>query len=190
MIDQPVQEKELIDRARQGDRKAFGSLIDLYWKLIYKLAYKLCGDLNDADDLTQETFIAAFRRLGEFKQKSRFTTWLYRIAVNLQRNCGRHWRKLQFISLDVPQEDEEGGEINAQFEDKKQSLEELETAALIKEALAVLSPEVRTVIVLRYLEGYTLEEIAEICKIPSNTVSTRIFRGLDQLRKYFKEREM
>jgi RNA polymerase sigma-70 factor (ECF subfamily) len=167
----------------------FEVLYARYEKAIFNLIYRMVGDFEDATDLTSQTFLHALRAYGRFRGEAQAYTWLYRIAVNL---CKNHFRKrdrearFQMVSLDAPIM-ADGEEVERDIEDLTQSPERLmegqELQMVIQEAIMALSPDLRTVILLRDVQGLSYQEIAEITKCSVEAVKSRIFRARGHLRR-------
>ncbi len=167
----------------------FEALYERYEKAIFNLVYRLVGDFEDATDLTSQTFLHALRAYDRFRGDAQAYTWLYRIAVNL---CKNHFRKrdrearFQLISIDAPI-NADGDEVEREIVDDSQSPERLmvgkELQEKIQEAIMNLSEDLRTVILLRDVQGLSYQEIADITKCSVEAVKSRIFRARGHLRK-------
>jgi len=193
----PLSERELVRRAKEGDEKAFTELIQRYEKRIYNLAFRMLQNSEDAADALQETFLRAFRHLKKFKEKSSFYTWLYRIALNVSlRKLRKRTREERRISIDTigegriaaRAEGSNGGEIpdyefSLEAEVKRQKV--IET---VRNALAEIPPEWRSVVILRDMEGLSNEEVAEVLKISVPAVKSRLHRGRVLLRNILAEK--
>lgn len=180
-------EEKLIELSQQGDLDAFEELIIKYEKKIYVIAYRFMGNEHDAKDLTQETFIKAFNNIKKFRQESSFSTWICRIANNSCIDELRKKKRRPIDSLDEKIELNEGS-ISKQVKDERPTPEEAyETGELnqyLQKILNELNESSRMVVVLRDIEGYSYEEIAEITDVSLGTVKSRLYRA----RKELKER--
>jgi RNA polymerase sigma-70 factor, ECF subfamily len=175
-------EAEIITRVLNGDRQAYALLVDEYKNKIYILAFRMTNNREDADDLTQEIFIRAYKNLWRFNLKKKFFTWLYTISINLIRN---HLKKAKIDKL-----------LN-QTNNIKYSAEENKSAEAvliasyeadsINSALAVLEYEARAMIIMKYQQELSLEEIAEITGKSISAVKMTIYRGLDKLKDIIKK---
>jgi RNA polymerase sigma-70 factor (ECF subfamily) len=161
----------------------FRELYELYKDRVYNVCYRITGNPSDALDAAQETFGILFRKLREFRFESKFSSWVYRIAVNASIDLKRRSRKL--ASLDALQESAEG---EGRFDPTDERLEmpmhaasrhELECE--VQRAIASLSPKLRTITVLRYIENQSYEQIAETLQISLGTVKSRLARAHDML---------
>lgn len=181
--------RQIIDRALAGDQKAFEEIIEEYHERIYHFIYKMVRDSAQAQDLTQVTFIKAFRALASFNSEYAFSTWLYKIAAN---NCIDFFRKkkLRTYSLDAPIQGKDG-ELQRDYPDFEQNPEnELisrERDMHIEEAINSLPEKYRVAILLRHTMDKSYEEIAEELSLPLGTVKVRIFRAREMLKKKLKE---
>jgi len=164
----------------------FREVYELYKDRVYNVCYRITGNPSDALDAAQETFGILFRKLGEFRFESKFSSWVYRIAVNASIDLKRRSRARSFASLDALQEVGDGE--TARFDPSDEKLEmpihaasrhELERE--VQRAISGLSPKLRTITVLRYIESQSYEQIAETLQIPLGTVKSRLARAHDML---------
>jgi len=183
-------ESRIISAAKKGNIDAFDELIRKYAKEIYNLCYRLCGNFTEAEDLSQNVLLRAVQSIINFKQESSLSTWLHRIAVNLWIDTLRQQKNIKYIYIDDPVQLGDN-EFKREFSDYKfipeKDMENKELEEIIKKSLDILTSEQRVAIVLKYIEGKSLEEIAEICKCPIGTVSARLTRGIKVMRKLLKE---
>jgi RNA polymerase sigma-70 factor (ECF subfamily) len=171
---------DLVDRARAGDTDAFRELVDRHSRIMFKTAYRLTGNEADADDLVQEAFLRAYRKLDRFDGRSQFSTWLYRITVNcgmdLMRKKSRRSARatmdegfvLDTVATDDPRPDRLAlsGEIGRAVEG----------------VLETLSPMERAAFVLRHFEGRSIAEIGGLLGARSSATKHAIFRAVKKLR--------
>jgi len=173
-----VTDEELVRLARGGDTGAFGKLMERYQNKIYRLGRRMTQTDEDAEDVLQESFIKAFKSLGGFKGRSKFSTWLYRITVNLALMKLRR-KKLDTVSLDEPVATEEGSvqrDIEDDALDPLERLIETESLETLDLAVADLPPGYRAVFVLRHVEELSTEETARILRISVPAVKSRLHR--------------
>jgi len=184
-------EAQFLERLKSGDATAFNRLVEDRHGDIYALLVRLTDDAEEARDLTQETFLQAFRNIEGFRGDADLRTWLYRIAVNQARNRWRWWkrrRRDRTVSLDAPASDERDAPLSAGIRDdgardpEQQALAREREAALLS-ALRTLSRTYREVIVLRDIEGLSYEEVAVALELNIGTVKSRLSRGRDELRR-------
>ena len=176
-------DEELVARSRTGDLDSFNQLVLRWERPIYALAYRTIGREEDARDLCQETFLRAFRALPGFRGQAKFSSWLYRIALNLCRDWIRRERRAPVVQ---PPEDVDLIEMAAAAE-PSESIEDLvarkEISAAVARVMAALPEEQRTAILLKEYHGLTFQEIADMQDCPLSTVKTRLYQGLSVLRR-------
>lgn len=178
-------EATLIAKSQQGDVEAFGELVSIYEKQVYTVAYRFMGNPEDASDLTQEAFVRAFRAISRFRGEASFKTWIYHIVANVCRDELRKRKKQAVVSLDAPIVTDDGY-ITREQEDwslaPERVYESIELQETIQQLLNQLIPEYRQVLVLREIQGFTYEEIANILECSLGTVKSRINRARKALR--------
>jgi RNA polymerase sigma-70 factor (ECF subfamily) len=188
--ERPSAEAQFLELLRAGDAEAFSRLVEDRTGDIYALLYRLTEDPEEARDLTQETFLQAFRSIAHFRGDADLRTWLYRIAVNQARNRWRWWRRRRrgvTISLDEPARDSEQP-LSARLRDERACDPERQTLAHEREdaivaALATIARPYREAVVLRDIEGLSYEEVATALEISVGTVKSRLSRGRQELRR-------
>lgn len=179
----------LVQAILRGDQDAFRQLVERYQRSVYNITWRMVRNDEDARDLTQETFIRVFRGLGTYDQTRTFSTWLFRIATNL---CIDHHRKkkMRTVSIDGSQIGDETREPMAlpDHGPRPDRLHEVTNLAeRIDTFLERLSPAYRAVLVLRYREQLSYEEMAEVLDIPLGTVKARLHRAHRHLRDLMEE---
>jgi len=176
-------DEELVARSIGGDSESFNELVLRWERPIYALAYRTIGREEDARDVCQETFLRAFRALPGFRGQAKFSSWLYRIALNLCRDWIRRERRAPVVQ---PPEDVDVMEL-ADASEPSESIEDLvarkDLSRAVEKAMALLPDEQRTAIVLKEYHGLTFQEIAELLGCPLSTVKTRLYQGLTVLRR-------
>ncbi|MCW2277455.1 sigma-70 family RNA polymerase sigma factor [Heliophilum fasciatum] len=176
----------LVQQAQQGNTAAFEQLVVRYQHQVYALSYSLAGNYADAQDLAQETFVKAYGALGSFRLEADFGTWLHRIAVNTWINMQRKMKRTSALSLDEPLtlgSGEVQRELAATAENPEEILESKEFQSTVRHALMQLSEEHRAVLVLREVQGYSYEEVAQILDCTLGTVKSRINRARQALKE-------
>ena len=168
---------QLVEECLRGERKAFETIVDKYEKPLFNAAFRILGNVADAEEVTQVAFIKAFEGLGTFRKGSKFFSWLYRIAVNESLNF-RRARKMH-----DPIDDDSG----AKPETPETIYAQRELQAGIQRALNKLTDEYRVVIVLRHFQDCSYEEMSEILGIPAKRVKSRLFSARQQLRNLLPE---
>lgn len=175
------EETVLIRRCLEGDRSAFDTLVSGCYRGIYNMLYQMTGSREDASDLTQETFVRAYSRLDSFELGRPFLAWVRRIATNI---CIDYRRRQKAPSLSLDQAAESGREIAdaASSVSPAEQLEASDQAVRVMAAVQRLPDNQRTVVVLRHVEGMTLEEIARALRMPLGTVKVNLFRARQRVR--------
>ena len=170
-----------------GDVESFNQLIKRWERPIYALAYRTLGREEDARDVCQETFLRAYRAINGFKGQAKFSSWLYRIALNLCRDWLRKQRRQPVVQMP------EDGDI-IELASERGPVESIETLVARKElgravavAMAALPEEQRTAIVLKEYHGLTFQEIADMQGCPLSTVKTRLYQGLSIVRRQLEQ---
>ncbi|WP_312046286.1 sigma-70 family RNA polymerase sigma factor [Anaerotignum sp.] len=178
--------KQLISRAKQGDMTAFERLVEQHEKIVYNVTLRMMNHSEDAKDISQEVWIKAYRSIENFDERSAFSTWIYRIAVNTCIDEMRKRKGKQCFSLDNELEDDEGSwkqEIADNGDTPEESLMRKEMKSEIVTALETISEDYKTVFVLRDMQGLSYEEIAEITGLALGTVKSRISRARNNLKE-------
>lgn len=178
-------ERELVQRAKAGDHAAFSQLVSAYEGKIYNLALRYLGNSEDAMDASQEIFLRMFRFLSGFQEDSSFSTWLYRIGVNVCKDLLSRRTKRAEQPLEIPDEEDDSrpAEIPDGRYDPERILEESELRQTLTDAIAQLPDQQREMIVLRDIQGLSYEEIGQTLCLEAGTVKSRLFRARESLRK-------
>lgn len=183
-------DEELVARATAGDLDSFNQLVARWERPIYALAYRTLGREEDARDVSQEAFMRAYRGLKGFKGEAKFSSWLYRITLNLCRDWMRRERRAPLVA--VP-EGVDPTELADQRASPMESVEELvarrEMSDAVAKAMAELPEEQRSAILLKEYHGLTFQEIADMLGCPLSTVKTRLYQGLSVLRRRLERRQ-
>ena len=169
-----MDERELIARAKLGDEAAQRALYDAHVDRVYRLAYRMSGSPDLAQDFTQDAFIRAFSRLADFRGESSFSTWLHAIAVSVILNGMRKVKRFREREMDLDDARELGVETREAEPDLKLRL---------RRAIDALPEHGRVVFLMHDLEGYTHEEIGAVLDIPTGTSKARLFRARAVLRE-------
>jgi RNA polymerase sigma factor (sigma-70 family) len=185
----------LIGKAKQGDQNAQGKLVQLWYKRIYNFSYKFFMDHDLAMEVSQKTFISMCRSLQGLQDIARFKSWLYKIAVNYCREEARKTKNSRSLSFDVvwnrEAEDSPKWESSGQrFDNPERQLQQQELSDILQEALFALNDEQREVVIMKEYEGLKFREIAEVLNISENTVKSRMYYGLDGLKKILEKKNI
>jgi RNA polymerase sigma-70 factor (ECF subfamily) len=178
---------KILQRAKEGDSKAFEQIFQLYHRRIYNAVYGMLGDADDAQDVTQDVFMRLHDALPTLRADEAFSTYLYRIALNLCRDRARRKKRVRFQSMDTPRVDSEGDVEPMEFPDLGKLPEELmtndELQKRVRQAVNTLSEDHKAVIVMHHFQGMEVNDIAGILNVPTGTVKSRLARGRDQLHR-------
>jgi len=169
----------------KGDQEAFGEIVELFKDKVFQLCYRMLGNRHEAEDIAQEAFVRAYVNIHSFNQSRKFSTWLYRIATNL---CiDRIRKKKPDYFLDAELAGTEGLTMYSQIASEGKSpdseVETMELQEIVQREILRLPDKYRVVIVLRYIDDLSLNEISEVLEMPLGTVKTRIHRAREALRK-------
>ncbi len=180
-----IQEKELIRRAKAGDEAAFEELVSAYEKKIYNMGLRYTGNQQDALDICQEVFLRLFRFIRQFNEASSFSTWLYRIGINVCKDLLSKKTRRAEQPLEYPDEESDSrpAEVPDDRYDPEKIMEGAELRRTLADAIAQLPAPQREMIILRDVQGLSYEEIGEALCLESGTVKSRLFRARENLRK-------
>jgi len=180
-------DEELVALSMSGDTESFNQLIVRWERPIYALAYRTLGREEEARDVVQETFLRAFRGLKNFRGQAKFSSWIYRIALNLCRDWMRRERRAPIAPTP------EGVDLVelAAEQEPAESIEDLvarhDMSRVVARAMAKLPDEQRMAIILKEYHGMTFQEIADLQSVPLSTVKTRLYQGLSVLRRVLQQ---
>jgi RNA polymerase sigma-70 factor (ECF subfamily) len=182
-----LDDEALIQRISNEDVVAFKELVDRYQASVFNICLGIIGDHHQAEEAAQDTFYQIYRSIGSFRGESKFSTWIYRIAVNLSRNLIRKNKRYRWVkSLDSLWHEEIGEEeiaLATSPDDPERHLEKKERKALIESAVASLPEKQRIAFILNKYEDLTSREISEVLGISINSVEARIHRAKLRLQK-------
>ncbi len=175
----------LVQQAKNGDQTAFAQLVTAYEGKIYNLAYRYLGNQEDAMDASQEVFLRMFRFLEGFQEDSSFSTWLYRIGINVCKDLLSKKTRRAEQPLEYPDEESDSrpAEVPDDRYDPEKIMESAELRRTLSDAIAQLPAPQREMILLRDVQGLSYEEIGEALCLESGTVKSRLFRARENLRK-------
>lgn len=178
-------DQQLVERAQRGDKRAFDLLVIKYQRKLARLLSQFIRDAAEVEDVTQETFIKAYRSLSSFRGDSAFYTWLYRIGINAAKNFlvaqkRRASTTTNEFDIEVAENFEEGSQLR-ELNTPENELMSKQIAQTVHQTLQALPEELRSAITLREIEGLSYEEIASIMSCPTGTVRSRIFRAREAI---------
>jgi RNA polymerase sigma-70 factor (ECF subfamily) len=168
----------LIERCLSGDQDAWSSIVRLYWRKVFNVAYKFVGRHDEAEDLTQDIFLKLFRSLGTFDRRANFSTWLISVSRNL---CIDHYRSVRREREAVNPDVDVVTLARPNADNPHLALERRDRVTLLREALDKLAPTLRTAVMLRDIQELSYQEIADRLHVPEGTVKSRINRGRSEL---------
>ena len=181
----------LVTRCQKADVAAFNEIVSRYKDKIYRYVYRMTGNAEDAEDLTQEVFVRMYTNIAGFRAEARLSTWLFRIAGNLCTDAFRKGKNSRGnLSLDGPVGDAEEHASERDLADMSREPDRLfgrkELGQQIESALAKLPPKLRSAVILHDVEGLAYDEIAQAERVPLGTIKSRIFNARTALREHLK----
>jgi RNA polymerase sigma-70 factor (ECF subfamily) len=165
-----------VERARRGDQEAFRGLVLRHSRNVFRVAYRLTGNEQDAEDVVQETFLKAYRQLGRFESRARFSSWLHRIAANCAYDTLRRRVRQREDAQD------EAPVVPSEAPSAERLVFSAEIQGRLKGAMARLSPSERSAFLLRHHEGLSIEEIGDALGVESSAAKQSIFRAVRKMR--------
>lgn len=177
-------DQELVERAKNGDLKAFDLLVLKYQRRVFRLISRVIKNNSEVEDIAQECFIKAFRAIHQFRGDSAFYTWLYRIAVNTAKNYlfSKGKRPIALSELKKSEDSDSFDMLDAvSNENPEGNMAGLQIAEAVNKAVKKLPDELSTAVILREMDGLSYEEIAEVMNCPIGTVRSRIFRAREAI---------
>lgn len=178
--------EELITKIKAGDIRSFETLVREHSGRVANIIYHILGQTSDIDDLSQEIFIKVFKHIKNFNEKSKFSTWLYRISVNTVWDYLRKRNRRKTVPL-AELEPDEPGRFTAQPEKISKEIQQKELQERLHNLIQELPVKYRTVLILKDIEGFSYNEIAKIMKCSLGTVESRLFRARAALRDKIKK---
>jgi RNA polymerase sigma-70 factor, ECF subfamily len=177
-----TEETELVKRALDGEKKAFGEIVNRYRKMVARTVKGMLGDSVFAEDIGQEVFIKLYYSLSEFRGEAKLSTYIQKIAVNLTLNEIK--RRKRFFSMFSQKGNNEMYEFEVADHDHE---ERREASEMVNKALMSIDPKFRIIVTMRMLQGYSTKETAEILDLPIGTVLSRLSRAQEQLRNILEK---
>ncbi len=172
-------ESDWVVASQHGDNRAFNQLVLKWEKSIYNLTLRMLHDPDEAEDTTQEVFLAAFRNIRRFRKDAKFSTWLYRIAVNHCLSRLRRRPQGVHFSLDAEKSADRVVSRLPSHESHEKEILSAERQSHVRAALQFLQPEHRAVLELKFFQDLTFEEIAAVVEAPVSTIKSRLYAGLE-----------
>lgn len=190
-----VHSDPLIVRAKTGDQVAQGKLVQLWYKRIYNFGFKFFLDHDLAMEVSQKTFISMCKNLPNLQDAARFKPWLYKIAVNYCREEARKRKGNRALPFDLvwnmnAEESPRWESSGQRFDNPERQLQQAELSEILQQALLELSEEQREIVIMKEYEGLKFREIADVLNISENTVKSRMYYGLDGLKKILAKKNI
>lgn len=190
-----LEEEILVKKSKEGDFEAFEELVNSHEKNVYNIAWNMLRNQEDAEEVLQETFIKAYNKLNQFEGRSKFSTWLYRIATNESLMMIRKKNPIQPVYLDEPVDDGYRAKIRRELIDWKENPQDIYLKKELREKIDyiiyTLPEDYRSVFVLRDIQGFSGEKVSEILSITLPAVKARLHRARlyarEILNDYFKQ---
>jgi RNA polymerase sigma-70 factor, ECF subfamily len=175
-------DREIVAKCVRGDRGAFDVLVEKYYKQIYNLAYRFVGDSEEANDLAQEVFAAAYQNLKKFRGEAKFSTWLFQIATNRGKNRFKYLKRRGYYANKGPANGEEDRDsLERAIPDLSTNPETIlagkQIQKIVQDAINDLDADHKEIVILRDIEGFSYEEIARVLDIPEGTAKSRVHRA-------------
>lgn len=172
-----------VQRAKQGDQAAFEAIFQRYERQIYSFIYRMMGDSDDANDLTQDCFVKAFRALGRTSEDLNISAWLHRIASNACLDVLRRRQRLRWLPWDAPKHDHLL--VSTPIDDPERSAISQETRVTVQRVLDRMSHRHRLALILREYEGLSCEEIGDVMGLSRSAVKSMLFRAREEFRRVY-----
>jgi RNA polymerase sigma-70 factor (ECF subfamily) len=181
----PLASNELIERCLNGDQDAWETIVKLYWRKVFNVAYKFVGRHDLAEDLTQDVFLKLYKSLDTFDRRANFQTWLISVSRNL---CIDHYRSVR-KERELVNRDVDASDLSPVSHDTSADtrLEQRDRVLLLRHALDRLAPTLRTAVMLRDIQELSYQEIADQLRLPEGTVKSRINRGRTELARQIQK---
>ena len=190
-------ERRLIRRLKARDESAFREMVSAYQEQVYNLVFRMLGNHEEAEDLSQDVFVTVFKSIDKFRGDSKLSTWLYRIAANQCKNRYKYLARRQFHAakpLDELSERDAAGRdggpvmsLQAQISEPDKMVEAKRLEAAIQQEIAALEDEQRLLVILRDIQGLSYQEMSNITELPEGTVKSRLHRARMNLKKRLKK---
>jgi RNA polymerase sigma-70 factor (ECF subfamily) len=180
-VSSPIEREDaqLVTASKNGDQDAFSLLVQRYQRRVFNLVFRMLQNYEEASEITQETFFAAWQGLRSFRGEARFSTWLYRIAYNCALKQLELRKRDQALNLALQSEQA----LEPADEGHTAHLAILDNQEMVQEQLSQLPPKYRIVLILRHLQDMTYEEMAEVLAMPVGTIKTHLFRARNLLKE-------
>ncbi|MFQ5641608.1 MAG: RNA polymerase sigma factor [bacterium] len=180
-------QNDILAACRRGSDNAFRELFEHYHRRVLHVAYRMCGNIQEAEDITQEVFLKVFKEINNFRATAGFFTWIYRITINLCLEKKRKHQRRQKYLVNAYLDSENTTIKGANSNTLDQKIWQDEMQLMLQKALTQIKPKLRTVMVLKDIEGLSYGEVAQIMGFSEGTVSSRLNRGRKQLKSLLSQ---
>lgn len=178
-----MEEKQIIEHLKNGDEFIYKYVYDLYTRMVYNVCVRMLGNKEEAEDLTQDVFVKVFNSINNFREDSKLSTWIYRIAVNISINKLRRKKVINFLSLDFWEDEKGEKEMADNSPSPENILEKSELQQIVQEAINSLPAKQKSAIILSRYEELSYKEISRIMELGLSAVESLIFRAKENLAK-------
>jgi RNA polymerase sigma-70 factor (ECF subfamily) len=179
-----LSDRALVAQARSGDPDAFRVLVERHSRVVFRVAFRMTGNRQDAEDVVQEAFLRAYRQLGRFDERAEFGTWLYRIATNCALDTIRaRRRRSENLAAAGPDETDPLAQLPAHEPSPERSAWSAQLRGAVEDAMNELSPTERAAFVLRHFEGMRIEEVGRALECRPGAAKHSVFRAVQKLRR-------
>lgn len=178
-----MEEKQIIGQLKNGDKFIYKYVYDLYARMVYNVCFRMSGNKEEAEDLTQDVFVKVFNSINNFREDSKLSTWIYRIAVNISINKLRRKKVINFFAFDFWEDEKREKEMADNSQSPVNILEKSEIQQIIQEAINSLPSKQKTAIILSRYEELSYKEISKIMELSLSAVESLIFRAKENLVK-------
>jgi RNA polymerase sigma-70 factor (ECF subfamily) len=191
-----MEDRDLIERFKKGDKNAFDELVERYKDMVFRVVYRMLGDRTEAFDVSQEVFLKLYGSLKDFRFEARFSTYLYRMAINFAKNRLKTMstRRKRHVSLETPMSEESDSDHREYIADDRPDPREAaatqELRDIIWEAIGQLSEEHREILILREFESMSYDAIAQVLLLDPGTVKSRLSRARRALKEILEKKEI
>lgn len=178
-----MQEKQIIEHLKSGDEFIYKYVYDQYSRMVYSVCFRMIGNKEEAEDVTQDVFIKVFNSINTFREDSKLSTWVYQITVNTCLNRLRRKKAINFLSLNFWEDEKGENEMTAESLTPKEELEKSEIQKIVQDAINTLPAKQKSAIILSRYEELPYKEIAKIMGVSLSSVESLLFRAKENLAK-------
>jgi len=178
-----MEEKQIIEHLKNGDKFIYKYFYDQYVRMVYGVCFRMTSNKEEAEDAVQDVFIKVFNSINSFREDSKLSTWIYRIAVNICINKSRRKKAINFLSLDFWEEEKGENEMAADSLTPREEIEKSEIQKIVQGAINTLPAKQKTAVILSRYEELSYKEISKIMGVSLSSVESLLFRAKENLAK-------